>query len=429
MSNTNYTPKDSIAEDQHQKKTNRYGIGGTPIFAYDPDLGIRYGVVVNLFDFGDRSKFPDYFQYIYLRVFNSTKGSSHFSAIFDNHTLIPKTGLSLEATYINDTKLDFWGFNGLNSIYEYDYINPDNLNYINNFYYAHRRSITRFSLNLRTKINNSHWRILSGLSYLDYKIQDIDFKSQTPPNHNDGRPFIETTLYSQYIDWGVIRSNEATGGSHLNFLAGIALDTRNNKINCTEGKWLETYFIGSFSDMENVNFLKHIISFRHYILFNKNKSVITYRISSQQKIAGNIPFYSLATYYDTRQNQDGPGSAFTMRGVFRNRFAADGYVLTNIEVRKNILNFRFMKLNWQTEISAFTDGILVTNQYEFDKSSIPDEYLETHFKTENQKYHFTLGAGLYFIYNENNIMSVNLGYSQNSQIGILGLYVGSSFLF
>jgi len=43
--------------------------------------------------------------------------------------------------------------------------------------------------------------------------------------------------------------------------------------------------------------------------------------------------------------------------------------------------------------------------------------------------HFTAGAGGYLIYNQNNVISVNYGYSTDPQLGDHGLYVGAGVIF
>lgn len=104
---------DSLAP-QNETSHKRYGIGGTPILAFDSDLGLKYGAAVNLFDYGD--KFPNYLQYAKLKVFQTTNGTSNLSLTYDNNLLFKKTKFIFESTYTKDVLLNFYGFNGINSV-------------------------------------------------------------------------------------------------------------------------------------------------------------------------------------------------------------------------------------------------------------------------------------------------------------------------
>lgn len=418
----------SFAEDT--TKTKRYGIGGTPIFSYDPDLGLRYGAVINLFDYGKQSAYPDYVHYLYIKAFNSTKGTSHYSAIFESESLIKSSLIFIEASLINDSKLDFFGFNGIKANYAGELIDPEHNSYINKYYYAHKRRLLRIRADLHKTILQSQWKLLLGLSYLNYSIDDIDYEQLKAPSGIDGSEAQNLTLYKQYVNWGIISPDEAGGGQTTNLMTGIAYDTRNNRINCTSGMWFETYLITSFAHKTNEFFGKHILSIRQYHNFNRVKSILTWRLSSQQKVFGEIPGYMLPLYYDTRQDQDGMGGAFTMRGVYRNRLVANGFLSGNIEFRRQILTARIFKLDWSFELSAFADAVYITQEYPLNYSLAPMDAGEIHFNhSSKQEPVFTAGFGLYIIYNKNNITSVNLGWSPDKQFGGTGIYVGSAFLF
>ncbi|MCA1759279.1 MAG: hypothetical protein LC658_05885 [Bacteroidales bacterium] len=42
---------------------------------------------------------------------------------------------------------------------------------------------------------------------------------------------------------------------------------------------------------------------------------------------------------------------------------------------------------------------------------------------------FTFGHGLYIVFNQNNVITVNYGIPANKQLGQGGFYIGSSLLF
>lgn len=415
---------------EDHKQVKRIGFGGTPILAYDPDLGLRYGAVINLFDYGNLLQYPDYAGYLNIKAFNSTKGTSHLSLIYETEQLLPASIVFLEASLINDTQLDFFGFNGIKSIVHQSFTDNENALYINPFYFTHHRKLLRLRADWQKALTGNRWKTLLGLGWMKYTISDLNFGQFELPPGNAGQPAKEVSLYHQYVEWGLISETEKNGGSAFNAMAGIALDTRNNRIHCTEGLWFETYFNVFTGKANKILFAKHILTLRHYSEFPELNSVLTWRLSSQHKIGGTIPFYMLPVYFDTRQNQDGIGGAFTARGLSRNRIVANGFITGNLEWRRSIANFNLLKLNWKIEMSVFTDAVFITQEYPVNLQNVPGSDLTNHFRPDSQQRPvITLGTGAYLIYNENNITSVNFGWSPDQRFGNTGIYIGSAFLF
>jgi outer membrane protein assembly factor BamA len=406
-----------------ETKGTKYGLkwGGTPALAYDPDLGLKYGAAINLFDYGDGSRFPEYNQYLFLRLLNTTKGTLLLSAVYDSDILIPKTYVTVEAAFMRDIALDFWGFNGVNARYEPDFVDQESTKFIHKKFYSHRREWLRLRFDFQRNIMQSNWKLFGGFTFNNFKISDYDDKSS-------GQNNVET-LYGRYIHWGIIAQNEQNGGIISTLSAGITFDNRNNRIKCTDGVWFESYLVAALPEVSSASFLRQVTTFRHFIHIPQTNILFTYRLSSQQQIAGMVPFYALPVFYDTRENRDGVGGAFTMRGINRNRIVADGFVMGNFELRKNIFNFSILKLNWEVELSAFADFSYITQEYKFPVSGIPQNEYAAFFKNRPQQVNTSFGPGIYLMYNHNNIISINYGFSGNKQLGNSGLYIGSTFLF
>ncbi|HOY73511.1 MAG TPA: hypothetical protein PLX53_10275, partial [Tenuifilaceae bacterium] len=60
---------------KQEKVKTGWNLGGLPVIAYDTDLGLEYGGLVNLFYYGDGSLYPQYLHNIYVEVSRFTKGS------------------------------------------------------------------------------------------------------------------------------------------------------------------------------------------------------------------------------------------------------------------------------------------------------------------------------------------------------------------
>ena len=421
--------QDSLIITEHAGAKSGFAWGGTPVLAYDSDMGLRYGAVINLFDYGKESRYPDYLQYARIRLYNSTKGTSNYSLLYDSEKLLSRSHLTFETSYIEDIALDFYGFNGSNSVYIPEFTDPDHPGYINKYFYTHHRKLFRTRLDLQMHLTSKELRLYTGITYSHYRMNDLEYSKFDIPTGNDGSNFSNSTLYSKYVEWGLISPEEKNGGQLVTFTGGVIYDTRHSKINCKGGVWFESYFVLSPPSLSSSFFVKQITTFRQYMPWTRLNALFTYRISSQQKLAGNIPFYALPTFYTSLENQDGLGGAHTLRGIYRNRIVADGYLAGNAEIRKNVVHFRLLNIDWETDISLFSDMAWITGQYRITTLGIPDEYLSDLFRDEKQKIHATLGAGLYLIYNTNNVVSVNYGFSFDPQMGGKGLYIGAGFMF
>ena len=420
---------DSLSDGGAGTESKTFTWGGTPVLAYDSDVGLRYGAVINLFDYTNRDILPDYTQHVRLRLFNSTKGTSNYSVLYDSERLVSRSAVTFEASYIEDIALDFYGFNGTRTFFYPEFADADHTAYINKYFYTHHRKLLRFRAALQKHVTSREFRFYSGIEYNRYWMSDIDYGRFEIPDGRHGSVADHTSLYRKYVDWGAITSEEKDGGALLSLSAGIIYDTRQGKIHCKGGAWLESYFIFSPPGLSSSFFIRQVTTWRHYIPIPAFGALFAYRVSSQQKIAGKIPFYALPVFHSSLENHDGPGGAFTLRGMYRNRFAADSYMLANIEFRKSLFSFRILNIDWQTEALLFTDFGIVTGIYDFPDQGIPDDYRRDLLKDQGRGPHATAGAGVYLIYNKDNIISVNYGFSLDPQLGTRGLYIGSGFLF
>lgn len=219
------------------------------------------------------------------------------------------------------------------------------------------------------------------------------------------------------------------GGTLTKITLGVSYDSRNSKIKCTDGFWFDTYFVVAPPLISSSSFVRHIATFRHYMHLPLINGILAYRITSQQLVAGKTPFYALPIFYDSRQNQDGLGGIFNMRGINRNRLVAEGFFMGNLELRKTALSFHLLNLYWDVDLSLFADAAYINREYSFNTQNIPDDKILTHFGNKAQRINKSYGAGIYFIYNHNNIFAVKYGVSPNKQLGDKGIYISSTFLF
>jgi hypothetical protein len=177
------------------------------------------------------------------------------------------------------------------------------------------------------------------------------------------------------------------------------------------------------------SFSKLILTYRQHVSLFNERLVLSMRASSQQKLHGNIPFYMLPTHFDSRLSQDGLGGAFNLRGAMRNRIVSEGFVLGNLETKFRLTDFYLLRQYFYASAALFLDMAYVTQPYDADLSVVPDHFKSLYFNNRAQPIHQTFGPGLYIVFNKNNIITINYGFTTNRQDGTGGLYIGSSLLF
>ena len=60
-----------VAQEKDSTKTKvkkGWTFGALPVVAFDTDVGLQYGALVNLFDYGDGTIYPDYRHSLYLAI-------------------------------------------------------------------------------------------------------------------------------------------------------------------------------------------------------------------------------------------------------------------------------------------------------------------------------------------------------------------------
>ncbi len=402
------------------KKRSRFKIGGIPVLSYDADLGLKYGAVINLFDYGESKYPPNFEQYLMFRLTNTTRGTVNLQALLESESLIRNAKVLAEASYIIDKRLDFFGFNGTQANYNSAFENEGNANFISPVFYAHERKFLRMRFDVQPYISGSKLRLLTGFTF-NY----FDNSPAKPKSGTSNQP----ALYERYIDWGIISPEEKNGGNINYFSLGLVYDSRNDPCYCTRGKWFETVLLYSPGFMSDAGFTKFIATYRQHFSTLNDYITFSFRVSAQQKLSGELPYYFIPTFYDTRLSYDGVGGAYNFRGAKRNRIAADGFLVGNFEIKGRFYSFTFLKQEFYASATLFYDNAYVTQEYKINLDKVPEDQRELHFNPVKQKLHHTFGPGFYLVFNKNNVATIHYGFSTDKQLGPGGLYVGASLLF
>jgi outer membrane protein assembly factor BamA len=422
------SPKRGVKE----KIKKGWTFGALPAIAYESDVGFKYGAVVNFYNFGDGSTYPKYMHSLYLEWSRTTKGSGINQFMYDSEYLIPGIRITAEATVFTEKALDFYGYNGYESLYNKAFEETDDPEYITRMFYRIDRNLTKLRGEFQGGLIDKKLRWMAGFVYYGNKIGTVDIDNLNKGRKEKDQLPDTATLYDKYVEWGIIPEDEKDGGRHGIFKVGLVYDTRDNEPNPMSGLWSEMQFLiaPAFLSDKNTSYSRIVLSHRQYFTIVPKRLSFTYRLTYQGKISGEMPFYMLPFIFNSPPSttRDGLGGSKTLRGILRNRVVGEDFLLGNLELRWKFIRALVLKQNIYFSFNVFTDFGLITGKYDFDRSGIPlsENYL---FPGDKDKMHHSYGAGLRLALNENFIGALDYGLAADKRDGDSGLYIGLNFLF
>lgn len=398
-------------------------IGPLPAIAFDADKGFQYGAILQLFNYGDGSSYPNYKSKWYFEASFFTKGSSLYTIRYDKRELFPGVRMSSELRGIFDKAMDFYGFNGYESYYDYNKVAAGKIgdSYLFSPFYKLDRKVVTFKTDFIGKID-SHLKWELGYQATWFGINSINRASINKGKSEKAMfPDEEPTLYENYVKWGLISEDEANGGLVSAIRAGIQYDSRDKEGAPTRGIWADAHIIAAPKFLGTKNpFTKYAITWRQYFpLIDNDILTLAYRLNYQGIIGRNAPFYALPymTIMGENSDRDAFGGYGTIRGVLRDRVCGLDSFCYTAELRWRFVKFHLFKQNISFGLSAFSDGAMITRGRsmaygkEITGPSIWDQLELGEYKMQGQKesLHASIGSGLRFIMNENFIVAFEYG--------------------
>lgn len=425
-------------------------LGPLPVVAFDADRGFQFGGLLNLYQFGDGSTYPNPKSQWYIEASAYTKESAINSykiiVNYDNKTMIPGVRMSICTGYYKDAALDFYGFNGYQSNYDMDLLKPtfvfeDNASgnalqekfnakgKLPKGFYRHGRDLVKAKIDFTGEIaNNFYWEA-------GYNLAWMKTQSFTPVGYS---VMGGTTLFDLYKAWGIISADEAEGGLTSSVRLGLMYDSRNIENNPTKGIWAEAHITAAPKWLGTTHeHYKLSATFRHYVPVIEDKLTFAYRIGYQGTIGNNSPWYSLPFYTNmgVKADNDGFGGYRTVRGLMLNRVQGLDTGFYNAELRWRFVDFKLLNQNIAFALSGFCDGAHVFRGYDMTLSpvaSATQEQIDLYDKfvfDRKDGFHGAAGAGLRFIMNQNFIVAFEYARCFNKQDGNGAFYINTGFLF
>ena len=427
-----------------------WNFGPLPVVGFNSDMGFQYGACVDIFNYGDGSKYPGYDFKINFEVSTYTKGSSIFRSYSYWNNIIPKGKLFADFGYFIDKKFDFYGFNGYAAPYFRDlaaniedmaipmaeypfYITEPGVK--NSGFYVLDRKQFRAIVSMQQQIGNIknlHYGI--GLAYYNY-----DYNRLTLKNYEN-----QYTLFDLYCQTGLIRPDEKSGNV-TQFKAGIIYDSKNYENDPTRGIYFEATLTAApdFIDQHGYDHLTFTGVFHHYVPIWGDHLTFCYRLGAQNLLAGDIPFYAMMNtnfLFYKKIYTEAYGGSTTGRGINRNSVIGAGVAWANVELRWRVVNFKFINQNWCVALNPMFDAGMVTQTFRLDEQKAAMDLLKNRlieefdedliYSGKDESLHTSAGCGLKLIMNKNFVVSAEFAKAIDKLDGEgMKAYIGFNYIF
>lgn len=417
--------------------------GPLPAVAFDADKGFQMGAILQIFDYGDGTNYPNYNSKLYMEASFFTKGSKLFQVRYDNKELIPGVRWSSSLRINLDRAYDFYGFNGYRSWYGYDRVMDGKKgdSYLFSPFYRYSRNEFLLKSDFLGRINdNLQWE--AGIFANYFKLGSIDFD-----NINKGKeeskvfPVGTPTLFDLYRKYGAISKEEADGGLAAGLRAGMVYDSRDKEGAPSRGIWAEAHLTAALPGISETPYYRYSATWRQYFpVIDNDVLTFAYRLNYEGNFGKTAPFYALSymTVMGEKNDLEGMGGFFTTRGIMRTRVLGLDMAAYNAELRWRFCRFNLGKQNIALGLNVFSDGAMVTREFDMGPIFAIAEKFVPVTNAKKDTPHITVGTGFRFIMNENFIVALDYGspithFMKNSplynQDGTGAFYVNLGYLF
>jgi len=419
------------SQEEKQENTKKgWSFGLVPAVGFDSDVGYRYGGLINLYNYGDGTIYPNYLYSIYLEWSQTTRGNGKNVFTIDSKNLLPnQMRLTGEVSYHTEKNLDFYGFNGYEATYLPEILDTEDPSYVSRLFYRHQRKMLRITADVQGKItDNNKLRWLIGYGFNNFEIAPIDV-ADLNKGKSDDEQLADTSIMVRYVKDNIIQKDEKNGGNVGFAKLGIVYDSRDNEPNPMSGIWFEAFAIVApkwLGTEANYQFTKIVAIHRQYFTIIEENLSFAYRLAYQGTIAGRTPFYFQPYIISSFSTNDGLGGGSTMRGILRNRVVGEGIAYGNFELRWKFWHTTLFKQNLYFGLNGFFDSGMVVQKHKINYAEIPQAYK---IEEVTDKPHSSVGTGLRIAMNRNFILACDFGVALDKRDGTSGLYIGMGYLF
>ncbi len=389
-------PAVSLLNAQESPAPTGWEPAGLPALNYDSDEGFGYGVLLELYNYGDGGYSPYRFT-LQPTVFLTTGGRREITLFFDAPHLLPE-GWRIDASVGNRRQFAI-PYYGLGNTLVYDALLEDSEG---PYYFRYGGSQRLAGVNVQRSLGNTPLRVLVGVGATH---TDVD------PLPKDAT----ATLLDQVIaNAGMPGSIPETipGGWSNHLRGGLVWDTRDRETGPHRGTWSEVLvqavpeFLGSES-----GYVRWTLVDRRYVPLG-DRLTFANRVIVQD-VEGEAPFYDLSIIQTSFKQREGLGGSRTLRGIPRNRYVGKGLFLWNAELRWRAADFTVVGRSSHLVLSTFVDTGRV-----WADGLVLGEFLSD--------LHTAFGGGIRVGMGENFIAGLDVGRSSESSAS---LYINTGYMF
>ena len=394
--------------------------GGLPVVAYNADFGLQYGALANFFFYGDQGiRYPYYDHSIYLEYTNTTRGESKFKMRYDARELIREVRFRVDLEHKKTLYKPFYGFNGYQSFYDGEFLNPNSNRFISQLFYSYEQEQLTASARAEKNLRGKQLRVQTEMQLINTSIYPVD-----RDRFNEGKSLEQqapdtSSLYEYYTAWGIIPQKDQSGGTYMQLGAGGIVDTRDIEPFPASGLWEElSLSYGIPLDGVARSFVSLRAIHRHYLTLLYDRLILAHRIQYSTYLTDDIPFYQLHWL----------GGNDNLRGIKYNRLIGAGVAGATAELRWKVFKMVIFNQNLYAGLNLFFDTGMVTKQYKYSQENVPNNY-QFLFDQPDQKLHHATGIGLKGALNENFVISIDYGRAMDARDGNSGMYIGLNWQF
>ena len=384
-----------------------------PMVGFDGTKGVLFGALMNVYDFGNGSTYPNPRSSAYLEASGYTGGSKTFIFSYDSGSLLGRVRMNVAASLCADKAMEFFGFGGRRTFYDKS-VAMD--------FYKYDRS----TVNVKADFSG----VISGLLRWEagYHFNRFDIKDFNPKDDAQ-----EVSLFGLYKKWGIIPSEESSTRFSSALRAGLVYDSRDYEGVPTKGILAKAHLVAASGFLgSSDSYLKVYATWRQYIPLVKESLTLAYRFDYQEFL-GDAPWYVIPFYTPGGPVYDNValGGLRSVRGLMYNRVTGSSVGFLNVELRWKFAGFTLLNQDIGLMASGFCDGISALKSFDLTNrtGAFPALYSKYVDSSRGDCIHLSTGAAFKLILNRNFVLNIEYAHALSAQYGAGVLYLNTGFYF
>lgn len=384
-----------------------------PMVGFDGTKGVLFGALMNVYDFGNGSTYPNPRSSAYLEASGYTGGSKTFIFSYDSGSLLGRVRMNVAASLCADKAMEFFGFGGRRTFYDKS-VAMD--------FYKYDRSTVNVKADFSGVISGPlRWE--AGYHFNRFDIKDFNPKDDAQ----------EVSLFGLYKKWGIIPSEESSTRFSSALRAGLVYDSRDYEGVPTKGILAKAHLVAASGFLgSSDSYLKVYATWRQYIPLVKESLTLAYRFDYQEFL-GDAPWYVIPFYTPGGPVYDNValGGLRSVRGLMYNRVTGSSVGFLNVELRWKFAGFTLLNQDIGLMASGFCDGISALKSFDLTNrtGAFPALYSKYVDSSRGDCIHLSTGAAFKLILNRNFVLNIEYAHALSAQDGAGVLYLNTGFYF